>query len=90
MIYSIIYSPAAVETFIEISRQISERWGDKYVDEFKKRTIKVIETISVSPFFFRSIEVNPSVRKGLIHKNCSVFYEINVRSTPIYSLQTLG
>ncbi|MGF7081853.1 type II toxin-antitoxin system RelE/ParE family toxin [Mucilaginibacter sp. UYCu711] len=76
MIYTVIYSPVAIETFDEITKQINNRWGDRYVDEFTQRTIKVIETIRSSPFIFQVIESNVNVRKGVIHKNCSVFYEI--------------
>jgi hypothetical protein len=65
MIYSVIYSPIALETFDKITEQINNRWGDKYVDEFKQRTIKVIETIRTSPFIFQSIESNANVRKVL-------------------------
>jgi len=39
MIYSVIYSPIALETFDEITEQVKNRWGDKYANEFKQRTI---------------------------------------------------
>jgi plasmid stabilization system protein ParE len=81
MIYLIIYSPEALETFEDIIAQIKNRWGDKYVDEFKQRTVKVIETIQRSPFIKQAIETNVNVRRAVIHKNCSVFYE--VRGTTI-------
>jgi plasmid stabilization system protein ParE len=81
MIYSVIYSPIALDTFDEITKQLNNRWGSKYVDEFEQRAIKVIETIRTSPFIFQSIESNENVRKGFIHKNCSIFYA--VRETTI-------
>jgi plasmid stabilization system protein ParE len=74
--YSIIYSPVALETFDEITEQIKQKWGSRHADKFKQRAVKVIEIIQVSPFIFQSIESNADVRKGFIHKNCSVFYKI--------------
>lgn len=74
MIYSVKYTPEALETFDKIIEQLSIRWGDKYVDEFKTRTLSVIETIRTSPFIFQAIEFRKDVRKGFIHKNCSMFY----------------
>ena len=76
MTYLLKYSPFAIQTFKEISAQLNDRWGNKYVAEFKKRTVKVIETIRISPFLYQSIESNSNVRKGFIHKNCSVFYKV--------------
>jgi len=81
MIYSVIYSPIALQTFDEIVEQIVNRWGDKYAGEFEQRTIKVVETLGISPFIFHSIEADDNVRKAFIHKNCSVFYR--VRDTTI-------
>ncbi len=77
MVYLLKYSPVALDTFDEIAEQLRNRWGDKYVGEFKQRTVKVIETIRASPLIFQSIESNTNVRRGFIHKNCSVFYLVN-------------
>lgn len=76
MTYSLIYSPLALETFNEIAEQVNSRWGNKYADEFRRRAVKVIETIHKAPFIFQSVNSNVEVRKGFIHKNCSVFYTI--------------
>ncbi|MFD2147919.1 hypothetical protein [Mucilaginibacter antarcticus] len=53
MNYSIKYSPEALETFDAIIEQLKERWGEKYVDEFKRRSVKVIEIVRESPFAFQ-------------------------------------
>lgn len=42
MIYSIIYSPIALETYDEMTEQIHNTWGDKYVEGFKQRTIYIV------------------------------------------------
>jgi plasmid stabilization system protein ParE len=76
MTYLIIYSDRAIETFDAITEQINERWGEKYAIDFQQRTLKTLENIRNAPFIFKAIENNPNVRKGGIHRNCSVYYEI--------------
>lgn len=76
MIYKIVFSLNAVDSFDALKSQIKQKWGNKTVIEFEKRTIKVLEIISQSPLIFQSIKQAPNIRKGYIHKNCSMFYEI--------------
>ncbi|PAW93282.1 hypothetical protein CKK33_07125 [Mucilaginibacter sp. MD40] len=76
MAYTLRYAPTALETFDQVSRQLSERWGDVVVEKFKLRTVKVIEAIKESPFIYQSIASNLNVRKAFIHRNCSLFYEV--------------
>ncbi len=76
MNYTIIFSETAVETFDSIRDQIYNRWGDRSVIDFEERTLKVLEIIEHSPFIFQSISINENIRKGFIHRNCSMFYEI--------------
>jgi len=90
MIYSIIYSQRAIETYDAITEQIDNRWGSKYVDDFERRTIKVIESIQVSPFIFQAIEAKPNLRKGFIHRNCSLFYEVEETQIFILFFWTTG
>ena len=90
MTYSLKYSPLALDTFNEIAEQVNSRWGKKYADEFRQRTIKVIETINKAPFIFQSTAFNINVRKGFIHKNCSVFYEVRDTTIEFYFSGIIG
>ena len=76
MSYNLVFSSHAIESFDAIKSQLQEKWGTKIVSNFEKRTVKVLETISISPLIFQGIKHAPQIRKGFIHKNCSVFYEI--------------
>jgi plasmid stabilization system protein ParE len=76
MIYNVIFSLNAIDTFDAIKSQIEQRFGAKTVLEFEERTLKVLEVISLSPDIFQSIQQSPNIRKGFIHKNCSMFYEV--------------
>lgn len=76
MSYSIVFSLTAVDTFDSIKSQLLEKWGSRFVIKLEKRTLEVLEIISKSPFIFQGIKQAPNIRKGFIHKNCSMFYEV--------------
>ena len=73
MSYNIVFSSSALESFDAIKSQLQEQWGSKVVKDFEKRTLKVIDIISISPLIFQGIKNSAQIRKGIIHKNCSVF-----------------
>jgi len=83
MIYTIVFSSTAIESFDAIKSQIEERFGSKTVLEFEERILKVLEVISLSPKVFQSIQQSPNIRKGFIHKNCSMFYEVKATQVEI-------
>jgi plasmid stabilization system protein ParE len=74
--FEVVFSKKANETFGFIQSQLLERWGADIVIKFEQRTMLVIETISNLPYIYQCIEMDPEVRKALIHKNCSLFYRI--------------
>jgi plasmid stabilization system protein ParE len=73
---NVIFTDEANDTFESIGEQIRAKWGDKELNEFRKRTYKVVETISKFPLVFQAAGKTESVRKAFIHKNCSMLYEI--------------
>jgi len=73
--YNVVFSEEAIETFESIGQQILVRWGEKEVNEFRKRAYKVTEIISKFPLIFQQIH-KENIRKAFIHKNCSMFYKI--------------
>jgi plasmid stabilization system protein ParE len=83
MIYTIVFSSTAIESFDAIKSQIEERFGNKTVLEFEERILKVLEVISSSPEVFQRIQQSPNIRKGFIHKNCSMFYEVKATQIEI-------
>ena len=52
MIFNVIFSDEADETFESIGQQIRARWGEKEVNEFRKRVYKAVETIGKFPLIF--------------------------------------
>jgi plasmid stabilization system protein ParE len=76
MKYHVELSDPAVETFYDIKEQITKKWGSKAADEFEHRVLSVSDIIANSPYIFRALPMNANIRKGFIHRNCSMFYEI--------------
>ena len=77
MIYELVISEAATETFQDIRIQVENRWGTKYADQFEERIARVLEIISSAPYAFKSTTFDLNIRKAFIHRNCSMFYEID-------------
>jgi hypothetical protein len=75
MTYTLILTSTAIETYDLIKQHLTNRWGDKVVLDFEIKATQVLQLIEKSPLIFQSIDSDQNVRKGFIHKNCSVFYE---------------
>jgi plasmid stabilization system protein ParE len=76
MDFNIIFSDEAIETFESIGLQIQARWGEREVNEFRKRVYKVVGTISKFPLIFQTLDNTENVHKAYVHKNCSMFYRV--------------
>jgi len=74
--FTLIFSRQAKETYAAIQSQLYERFGETILTKFERKTVKTLDLILQSPLIFKTIADNPNIRKGLIHKNCSVFYEV--------------
>lgn len=76
MQFHVVFTEEADDTFDSIGNQILKRWGERELLNFRRRVYDVVEVISRSPLIFRSVNNNDSIRKAVVHKNCSMFYEI--------------
>jgi plasmid stabilization system protein ParE len=74
--YTLTFSRQAKETYAAIQSQLYNRWGQTVLEKFERKTVKALDSILQSPLMFKSVMDSPNIRKGLIHKNCSVFYEV--------------
>jgi plasmid stabilization system protein ParE len=79
MQFDVIFSETANDTFEAIEHQLLERFGEREVNEFRKRTYQVVEIISTFPFTFKAVGKEKNLRKALIHRNCSMFYDVGDR-----------
>ncbi len=76
MVWEVLISETAAETFEAIRTQILQRLGNKAVEDFERNTLRILKLIQQSPFMFKETKLDPNIRKGLIKKRSSVFYEV--------------
>lgn len=69
------WTEEAEYTFDHIFSFIVQRWGPLAANKFKDRTKKTLANISNQPFLFPECGIE-NVRKAVITKQSSVFYEV--------------
>jgi plasmid stabilization system protein ParE len=77
MKYTVNLSNKALKTYDSIKQQLQSRWGEKVVNEFDARMLNALEILTHSPMLYQATATDKSVRKCVIHKNCSMFYRID-------------
>ena len=53
------------------------KWTDKEVDNFKNKLSHQIDLITQKPFMFPASISNPRLRRAVMSKQTTVFYEVN-------------
>jgi plasmid stabilization system protein ParE len=76
MSLKVLVSDEAIETLISTTIFIKNNWGNIASDKFKKRVDQVLVNISNQPYLFKAVEFDNNVRKGLVTKQCSVYYQV--------------
>jgi hypothetical protein len=76
MSFEIKFTPEAEETYDALTAQLRQRWGDRFVVKFEIKVLKCLETIMKTPFMYPVAEESTGVRKCLLHKNCSLLYQV--------------
>lgn len=84
MKYSIAFSAYAIETYDLMFEQIALRWGTKIAADFENRVFKLVETIEQTPYIYRALDQYPNLRKGVVHANCSLIYEVKENEIEIH------
>jgi len=84
MIYEVIYSDRAIETFFSIQEQINNRWGEKHSTIFENLVLQRIDLNKTSPFIFESVKNDVNLRRCVVHKNCSMFYEVTTNQIIVH------
>ncbi|WP_031527088.1 type II toxin-antitoxin system RelE/ParE family toxin [Dyadobacter crusticola] len=72
----VVWTFEAETGFAEIIGYLEDEWSEKEVKNFVHRVRKVIKHISCFPQMFEASPTNPRVRKALIAKQQSLFYQI--------------
>lgn len=76
MRYKVRFTSEAEKTYDALSVQLMQRWGENYVRKFEDRISKAIETIGKTPFIYPVAIEEFQIRKCIVHKNCSILYQV--------------
>ncbi|PWS32948.1 type II toxin-antitoxin system RelE/ParE family toxin [Pedobacter paludis] len=77
MSYDVVFTVESEETFDLISAQLLEKFGLDTLIKFQNLTSSSVQKIGANPFLYQIIEENNQIRKCLVHKNCSIFFQVN-------------
>jgi len=77
MIFEIIFSLKAEETYEAVVTQLRERWGDRFVKKFEAKLDVCFKNLTATPYMYPTGEENLEQRKCALHKNCSMFYRVS-------------
>lgn len=76
MALTVSFSEAAYETLLGIGIFIEKTWGYDYAESFIESVYKKIDLIVFLPFIYEPISLNSQVRKGVISKHTSFYYQV--------------
>jgi hypothetical protein len=83
MIFEIVFTPEAEQTFDSVSEQISLAWGQKVLYDFEDKMLKSLTLVSRNPLLYPIIFQPLKVRRCILHKNCSMLYRVMGSSVEI-------
>ncbi|MBW6534338.1 MAG: type II toxin-antitoxin system RelE/ParE family toxin [Mariniphaga sp.] len=76
MDFKLFWSEEAIRNLENILDYLIERWSQREVDNFKNRLSRLLDLIVKNPRIFPVSEYNPRLRKAVLSKQTTVFYEI--------------
>lgn len=82
----VIWSTRARNSYFCIMDYLQENWTKKEMIQFSNKTLIVIKAITKNPYIFVSSGKHPTIRKAIIDKNNSLFYQVDKKYNKIYLL----
>ena len=77
MDYNIFWTEEAVQNLEKIIDYLFTNWTHKEVENFKSKLSKQIDLIEKNPRMFPISPFQPRLRKAVLSKQTSIFYEID-------------
>ena len=76
MDFKLFWTDEAIKNLEEILDYLAERWTEREVEVFKNKLSKQLDLILINPRMFPVSLHNPKLRKAVLSKQTSIFYEI--------------
>ena len=77
MDYKIFWTEEAIQNLEEIIDYLLNNWSQREVDSFKSKLSRQIDLIKTNPKMFPISFFQPRLRKAVLSKQTSIFYEID-------------
>ena len=74
--YKVFWTDEAVLNLEEIIDYLTSKWSQKEVEHFKQKLSKHLDLICSNPLIFPVSEIQPRLRKAVLSKQTSIFYEV--------------
>ncbi len=74
--FKVFWTDEAIKNLQSIMDYLDSQWTQREIDNFKKKLAKQIELIETNPKLFPVSEYNPRLRKAVLSKQTTIFYEI--------------
>lgn len=74
--YKLYWSDESIENLKAILDDMKSTWTDKEVTNFKDKLIHQLGLIIQFPYMFPRSDYNPRLRKAVLSKQTTIFYEI--------------
>jgi plasmid stabilization system protein ParE len=75
--YKLFWSDEAINNLESILDYLQNRWTQREIDKFKKQLSKQLNLITSNPLIFPKSDYNPRLRKAVLSKQTTIFYEIS-------------
>jgi len=75
--YKIFWTNEAIDNLESILDYLNVRWTQYEIDNFKNNLAKQISLIEQNPKLFPISLYNPRLRKAVLSKQTTIFYEVN-------------
>lgn len=70
------WTTVAEDSFAGIIEFLQEKWSEREVRNFIRKSNRLIKQISQFPYSYESSAQHPNIRRGFVVKQCSLFYEV--------------
>ena len=74
--YKIRWSDQSIKNLEEILDDIKSKWTEKEVNNFKSKLSHQLDLIVQNPFMFPDSKIKPGLRKAVLSKQTTIFYQI--------------
>jgi plasmid stabilization system protein ParE len=76
MDYKLFWSEESISNLEGILSYFESEWTDKELSKFKSKLSKQLDLIQKNPRLFPISEVQPRLRKAVLSKQTTIFYEL--------------